>query len=273
MTTGATTNRTLAAKPVEKVWGRTDLPAPFTAPAGKRIGEIWFEPPPEVPELLVKHLFTSEKLSVQVHPSDADAPEGCRGKDECWLVTHAEPGARLAVGFAHPVSANEMRSAALDGSIEGLLAWHEVTAGDFVYLPAGTVHAIGAGISLIEVQQNSDVTYRLYDYGRPRELHLDEAIAVAEGKSHPRQLRRHIPDTGNVTLVEGPHFRLDRFDRSPDAETRARYGERPVLVLALEGAVPGGGMILEPGACGVVQCLDDLRLDSGTRVLVAQSST
>ncbi len=266
-------NRTLEAKAVEKVWGCTDLPAPFAAPAGKRIGEIWFEPPPEIPDLLVKHLFTSEKLSVQVHPSDADAPKGCRGKDECWLVTHAEPGARLAVGFARQVSACEMRASALDGSIEELLAWHEVGTGDFIYLPAGTVHAIGAGISLIEVQQNSDVTYRLYDYGRPRELHLDEAIAVAEGKAHPQRLRMHLPDSGNVTLVEGPHFRLDRFDGPPDAETRARYGERPVLVLALDSPVPVGDIVLERGACGVVQCLDKVRLESGMRVIVAQSST
>lgn len=265
-------NRTLAAKPVEKVWGCTDLPAPFAAPAGKRIGEIWFEPPPEIPDLLVKHLFTSEKLSVQVHPSDADAPKGCRGKDECWLVIHTEPGARLAVGFAQQVSASEMRASALNGSIEDLLVWHEVGAGDFIYLPAGTVHAIGAGISLIEVQQNSDVTYRLYDYGRPRELHLDQAIAVADGEAHPAQLRRHVPVSGNVALVEGPHFRLDRLDGPPDPETRARYDEGPVLVLALDCTVPGENIVIEPGTCGVVQRLADLHLESGMRVLVAQST-
>ena len=166
-------SRSLPTRAVAKPWGRDSLPAPFAAPAGERIGEIWFEPPPEMPELLVKYLFTSENLSVQVHPADAEAPPGHRGKDECWLIVRADPGARLAVGFKTPIERETMRAAALDGSIEALLDWREVQSGDFLYLPAGTVHAIGAGLSLIEVQQNSDITYRLYDYGRPRELHLD----------------------------------------------------------------------------------------------------
>jgi mannose-6-phosphate isomerase len=175
----------LAIRTVEKPWGREALPAPFVAPEGQRIGEIWFQPPPELPQLLVKYIFTSEKLSVQVHPDDDQARaagHGRNGKEECWLVIDAEPGATLGVGFREPLGRAAMRAAALDGSIEELLAWHPVAAGDFFYIPAGTVHAIGAGVSLIEVQQNADITYRLYDYGRPRELHLDAGVAVARAQ-------------------------------------------------------------------------------------------
>ena len=114
----------LETKTVEKPWGKDILPAPFKAPAGKRIGEIWFEPPPGLPQLLVKYIFTSEKLSVQVHPSDTQteaAGLGRQGKEECWLVIDAEPGAKLGVGFAAPVDAETMRAAALDGSIEELV--------------------------------------------------------------------------------------------------------------------------------------------------------
>ena len=262
-------SRPLPTKSVEKPWGQDSLPAPFTAPRGKRIGEIWFEPPAELPELLVKYLFTSEALSVQVHPSDAQAPAGSRGKEECWLVLSAEPGAKLAVGFQDEVSPEQMRAAALDGSIEGLLQWHSVAPGDFIYLSAGTVHAIGAGLSLIEVQQNSDITYRLYDYGRPRELHLDEGIAVAKGGPHDPALRRHVPDRGDVSLVDGPHFRLDRVDGAPDAATRTRYGGGPLLVIPVDAPVTLAGKSLAPGSCGLADDIAAIEFGTG-RTLIAQ---
>lgn len=262
-------SRALETKSVEKVWGRDTLPPPFSAPDGKRIGEIWFEPPPELPELLVKYLFTSEALSVQLHPSDAQAPAGGRGKEECWLVLTAEPGARLAVGFTREVSPEEMRAAALDGSIEQLLAWHKVAPGDFIYLDAGTVHAIGAGLSLIEVQQNSDVTYRLYDYGRPRELHLEEGVAIAHGFPQPAHLRRHVPDRGEISLVDGPHFRLDRLDGAPSDGVRARYADGPLLVIPVDAPVSLAGETLSAGGCGLAASLADVRFADG-RALVAQ---
>src|SRR5690606_21069723 len=129
-------------------------------------------PPPELDQLLVKYIFTSEKLSVQVHPSDAQAAlgePGDRGKEECWLVLDAEPGAQLGLGLTRNLAQDELRAAALDGSIEDMLGWRSVSPGDFFRILPGTVHAIGPGLSLVEVQQNSDTTYRLYDYGRPRE--------------------------------------------------------------------------------------------------------
>lgn len=174
--------RRLRARPVERVWGRRALPAGFPRPPGDEpIGEIWFEPPDDA-ELLVKYLFTSERLSIQVHPDDAAARASGfeRGKDEAWYVIDAEPGAAIGLGLTREVSREELRRAALDGSIENLLDWRPVTPGDLLYSPAGTIHAIGGGIALIEVQQNADITYRLYDYGRPRELHLDEGLTVAK---------------------------------------------------------------------------------------------
>ena len=162
----------LPVRLVEKPWGRDRLPAPFVAPEGKRIGEIWFEPAAALDDLLVKYLFASENLSVQVHPDDTQALAAVgrsEGKEECWLITACEPGARIGIGFKEPLESEALRSAALDGSIEARMAWFDVVPGDFFYIPANTVHAIGAGCSLIEIQQNSDITYRLYDYGRPRE--------------------------------------------------------------------------------------------------------
>lgn len=259
----------LPVRMVAKPWGRDSLPPPFVAPAGERIGEIWFEPPPALPQLLVKYIFTSEALSVQVHPSDVQAPG--EGKEECWLVIAAEPGARLGIGFTGALDAETLRAAALDGSIEQRLRWYPVAAGDFFYIPANTVHAIGAGVSLIEVQQNSDTTYRLYDYGRPRELHLDQAVAVSRGEPYAESLHRRVPAGGSETLVEGPLFRLDRLDGAPDSGVLRRYGDAPVLVIPTAGWAELEGETVHPGACALAPGLDRVAI-SGT-VLVAQPCT
>ena len=265
-----TVSKALAARPVAKVWGRDRLPSPFDGYNGERIGEIWFEPPPELPELLVKYIFTSESLSVQVHPADADAPKGNRGKDECWLILAADPGARLAVGFRELVSEDTMRAAALDGTIGDLLNWHVVEAGDFFYLPAGTVHAIGAGISLIEIQQNSDITYRLYDYGRPRQLHLDEGIAVANGDVHDAACHSRVPRQGSRHLVDGPRFRLDLIEGPPKEATLRHFARRPVLLAPLDGQVTIASLQIEPGGCGLVADLSEVACGKTARYLVAQ---
>jgi mannose-6-phosphate isomerase len=162
---------------LEKVWGSSDL-LPWYPVSDKKIGEVWFEA--DLP-LLVKFVFTSARLSVQVHPNDdfAQARENSRGKTEMWYVMRAEPGARIAIGFRESLSPERLRESALSGEIDRLLNWMEVQAGDAFFIPAGTVHAIGGGLALCEIQQYSDITYRLYDYGRPRELHLEKAIQVA----------------------------------------------------------------------------------------------
>lgn len=255
---------------VEKIWGRKELPAPFTNNGEAPVGEIWFDPPAELPDLLVKYLFTSEKLSVQVHPGDAEAPEGMRGKEECWLILAAEPGARLAIGLAAPVTQEALRRAALDGSIEQLLIWHEVTAGDFFYLPAGTIHAIGPGISLIEVQQNSDITYRLYDYGRPRELHLDNALKVARRNSYAKRSRDGGQPWDERVLHEGQHFRLDRIDGAPGTQTMARYVGR-LLLIPVEGDYSVAGEPVPAGSCALVEDVTAIACTKG-KALITQPS-
>lgn len=171
---------------VAKPWGQENLPESLGV--GKdRIGEIWYDLPIEPLPLLIKWLFTSEKLSVQVHPDDAQAralglPSG---KEECWFVTDAQPGSVLGIGTTRNLDAAELRNAAMSGEIEALMDWNPVKAGDWFHIAPGTIHAIGAGVTLVECQQNADVTYRLYDYGRPRELHLDEAVSVSVARAYP----------------------------------------------------------------------------------------
>jgi len=258
----------LPIRSIAKPWGRISLPAPFSAPAGEAIGEIWFEPPAVLDRLLVKYIFTSEALSVQVHPADAQLAG--QGKEECWLVIAAEPDAKLGIGFTSPVKPEQIRTAALDGSLADLLAWHPVKAGDFFYIPAGTVHAIGAGISLIEVQQNSDVTYRLYDYGRSRALHLDQGLAVALGTPYPAACHSVLPDSGEQTLVDGPLFRLDRLDGPISPALAARYGQAAALVIPRSTGVTVSGEALAVGECGLVLDLADLVLVPGAQALITQ---
>jgi len=190
----------------EKVWGSTRL-EPLFPNSDKKIGEVWFEGVDDLP-VLIKLLFTTEKLSVQVHPDDAYARlhHNSRGKTEMWHVLHAEPGAQIAAGFRETITPEKLRAASLSGEIENLLQWFDAAAGDTFFIPAGTVHAIGAGLTLCEIQQHSDVTYRLYDYGRPRELHLDQAVQVSQ--RGPYMARRHIQ--GEV-LVTCPYFTTSRF--------------------------------------------------------------
>lgn len=228
---------------VEKPWGRTTLPRIFNPPPGKRIGEVWFDDGGDLP-LLAKYIFTSERLSIQVHPNDEQARERGlpHGKNECWYILEAEPGATLGLGLKHELSADELRAAALDGSIENLINWRPVRAGDFYLVPAGTVHAIGAGIALLEIQQNADVTYRLYDYGRPRELHLDDAIAVANLAPYDDSLaQRWFADEERV-LVNGPHFTLAHTKRDT-------LSDRERWIIPLEGAVRSGEDTAVAGEC------------------------
>lgn len=245
---------------VEKPWGRTRLPAIFDPPERKRIGEVWFTGGKDEP-LLVKYLFTSERLSVQVHPDDRQArARGLKqGKSECWYILDADPDATLALGLKRSVSGDELRSAALDGSIEQLMDWRPVKAGDFFMVPPGTIHAIGGGISLLEFQKNSDVTYRLYDYGRPRELHLDDAVAVALAEPYPEALAQHLSGDEQRTLVNGPdfvlaHSRHDMFD------------DRERWVIPIDGRASTDRDIAAPGDCLLVAAGE--RVESNGRMLI-----
>jgi mannose-6-phosphate isomerase len=243
---------------VEKPWGRTTLPPPFPS-TGERIGEVWFTSPEPLP-LLVKYIFTSERLSIQVHPNDAQARARgeANGKTECWYILDAKPGATLGLGLTRSVDQDELRGAALDGSIEELIDWRPVAAGDFLFVPAGTVHAIGAGISLLEFQQNEGETYRLYDYGRPRELHLDQGMAVAHLEPYPPQLRQSVDPSRTATLIEGDHFRLAHVSASEPAPDI--YAEARRWVMPLDGEATAAGEAASAGECLLVEAGTSLTL-------------
>ena len=232
---------------IEKPWGRTQLPPSFEAPSGRKTGEVWFVDGAELP-LLAKYIFTSERLSIQVHPNDeqARARGFKRGKNECWYIVDAEPEATLGLGMKRQLSRDELREAALDGSIESLIDWRPIVPGDFFFVPAGTIHAIGAGITLLEFQQNSDVTYRLYDYGRARELHLDDAVAIARLERYPDALASNISPDEQRKVVDGPAFVLvhARSDM---------LGDRRRWVMPLEGKVQFGGDVAAAGECLLLQ--------------------
>jgi mannose-6-phosphate isomerase len=198
---------------------------------------------------------------------------GRQGKEECWLVLDAEPGATLGVGFRESIDVATLRAGALDGSIEDMLVWHPVRAGDFFYIPANTVHAIGAGVSILEVQQNSDITYRLYDYGRPRPLHLDDAVAVARAEVHAASLRKWFgAATPTANMVEGPYFRIDMITGVLPPEVITRYAGNPVLLLPLVGALQCGERSLQVGQCAALQRVsEDFRI-TGEKYMILQSS-
>ncbi|WP_298024023.1 class I mannose-6-phosphate isomerase [uncultured Parasphingopyxis sp.] len=265
----------LATRTVEKVWGRYKLGLGFgDAPeGGEPVGEIWFEGGEGVPDtLLVKYLFTSEKLSVQCHPDDATAQaRGHRsGKEECWLILDTEPGATIGIGLKERVSPEELRAAALDGSVENMLDWKQVAPGDIFYLQAGTIHAIGAGVTLLEVQQNVDLTYRLYDYGRPRELHLDEAMGVAEPAPWAAPDCPGAPEPGREILAAGRKFVLERWNGAVSG-TLAPVPGRPLWLILRDGTTLLGGERLTPGEVWV--CDESAPLAHDGDMLVAYAGS
>jgi len=244
----------------ERVWGVTKLEPWFPNPQEK-IGEVWFENSGELP-LLVKFVFTSAKLSVQVHPDDAyaRARHNCLGKTEMWHVLAAEPGAKIAAGFREPVTKERIRESALSGEIENLLEWHDASAGDTFFIPAGTVHAIGPGLVLCEIQQNSDITYRLYDYGRPRELHLDDALKVIRGDRHDARVSPTTP-----VLVECDHFHVSQTYIAGE-EGHTSYA--PTYYIVTQGAGAIAGM---PTKAGDVWMVDETVELHGPMTLVIAS--
>lgn len=266
----------LITKRVEKPWGRRDLGPLFgdVPAAGAPVGEIWFETPGgRDPELLVKYLFTSEKLSIQVHPDDAAAQARGypRGKDEAWVVLAAEPHASIAIGTLEVMSRDELREAALDGSIEEKMFWKAVKPGDVFYSAAGTVHAIGPGLMLVEVQQNVDCTYRLYDYGRPRELHLDDGIAVSNPVPYVAPHIPYVAAAGRMILAEGPAFVLERWAIA--GHGRLASDGRPLWLVPLAGGGTIDGAPLEAGGVWLVEGDAQLDLDSGSDLLIAYPGT
>jgi len=253
----------------ERVWGKSDL-RPWYESTGTdaAVGEAWLTGPACLVEtgvfagrtladisaeiggefpLLVKILFPNEKLSVQVHPDDAQAQAAgeARGKTECWYVLEAEPGAAVSLGLKAGAGAAEVAASVADGTMEELLEQVPVSVGDMIFVDAGTVHAIGPGVVLLETQQTSDITYRLYDYGRPRELHLERGLAVIKAKTGAGKVKPRAMN-GFVRLIEQKYFTVDRFD-VPFGETVIDI-DGPTCLVGLSG---NGTVRNDSGAAGL----------------------
>ena len=213
--------------------------------------------------LLIKLLFPDAKLSVQVHPNDEEAQaRGLgRGKTECWYVLQAEPGATVACGLKPGVTVEQMRGAIADGSMEDLLQQIPVVKGDMVFVDAGTVHAIGPGMTLLEIQQTSDTTYRLYDYGRPRELHVEHGLAVSKadtraGKVAPNVIAVGATGVQGTRLIAEQYFTVDSFTlKAGDAVLLDDAAGKPHCITALYGdaeVASGDALVMLPAGSSVV---------------------
>lgn len=253
---------------VRKPWGSTDLlPWSGIVDAGFAIGELWFERTgsnASNPALLLKLLFTNQPLSIQVHPDDAFAHSIglANGKTEAWYILSAAPGARVAIGLKRELSAAQLRLSIENGSISQLVQWRPVAAGEVIFVPAGTIHAIGAGLVLAEIQQRSDSTFRLFDFGRPRELHVDNAVAVAHAQPFERPSTPKRLTDARTLLVANPHFVLERIDLARNS-TWKLCAERETWLLVLDGHAKVGLINAFVGEAVFVEA-DRARIDVGS---------
>jgi mannose-6-phosphate isomerase len=241
-----------SVRPMPKPWGVRDLqPWSRIDGGGDAVGELWFDRADSdapTPALLLKLLFTSAPLSIQVHPDDtfARAMGMPNGKSEAWYIISAEPGAQIGAGLNRPVTPQQLRASIANGSIVDLVQWRPVAQGDVIFIPAGTIHAIGAGIVLAEIQQRSDTTFRLFDYGRERELDIDNGVAVA----NVFPLRPPRPPVSltleRTVLVANQHFVLERLDL-PAGSSWALLANSETWVLALDGHAAIGLAALSVG--------------------------
>jgi mannose-6-phosphate isomerase len=230
-----------SVRAMHKPWGVSDLqPWSDIDGTGDAVGELWFERADgenaPVPALLLKLLFTSGPLSIQVHPDDtfARAMGMPNGKSEAWYIIAAEPDAQIGIGLKRRVTPQELRASIANGSIVDLVQWRPVAKGDVIFIPAGTIHALGAGIVLAEIQQRSDTTFRLFDYDRARELHIDNGVAVANAwPLRPPADPIRLTDERTV-LVASRHFVLERVELQ-GAASWALLAEPETWILVLDG--------------------------------------
>jgi len=213
------------------------------------IGEIWFDTPDSSASTLrLKLLFANEPLSVQVHPTDEIA-RGMGlpgGKTEAWYVVAAQPGARVGVGLTQNLTREQLFHALRDGSIADLLLWRAVMTGDSYLVPAGTVHAIGAGLVVAEIQQRADVTFRIFDHGRGRELHLDQAMAAAHAAPSPGAFEHFRLSDARRLLATCPEFTFERIDL-PASSTWALEAPCETWTLGLSGSARVNGWTISTG--------------------------
>ena len=245
--------------PIGEVWLTGDMCLVATGPhAGKRLDALFVEAPEvllgagapkEGSPLLIKVLFAKEKLSVQVHPDDKMAQKygDPRGKTECWYALAAEPGALVAVGLKPGVSHAQVEEGIHAGTLEADLRLLPVEAGDLIFVDAGTVHAIWPGSVLLETQQNCDLTYRMFDYGRPRELHIAKSLEATKletraGKVAPTEI------ADRTVLIDVDYFRVERIHKCGGRTSESLVSaDRPAPALAYLFAAAGSGRIAGPG--------------------------
>ena len=221
--------------------------------------------------LLLKFLFPHDKLSVQVHPDDACAQRAGQpwGKTECWYVLHAEKGAQVALGLKPGATRQQLEQAIRETRAEELLNWIDIHAGEMIYVAGGTVHAIAPGSILVETQQSSDTTYRLYDYGRPRSLHLEQGLEAVKEKTGSGKVRNASANGWQrQELIAAPFFVVEKFAlREPREFSTLEEGRHLVDILV---AVNGCGVVetgtttpatFAPGEAVVVPaCTGDFRV-------------
>ncbi len=237
---------------VHKPWGSNDLrPWSKVSHGSSAVGEIWFERPdgssPD-PALLLKLLFTSAPLSIQVHPDDAFAEKAGlpNGKTEAWHILSAKPGAKVAVGLKRKLTAAQLRAAISDGSIVQHIQWRKAEEGETVFVPAGTIHAIGSGLVIAEIQQRSDTTYRLFDYGRDREIHVDKAVEVSSpGPLEIQPAARRLSDN-RTQLASSPYFSVERIVL-PARSIWEVHAELETWLLVLEGQAKVASKSMQQG--------------------------
>jgi mannose-6-phosphate isomerase len=266
---------------VSRVWGYQDLHPWYdrVAEPGKPIGEVWltgdecvvdsgphagqtlgglFERLPQALQgasapgtgspLLLKVIFAREKLSVQVHPDDKMAQKygQPRGKTECWYALSADPGAEVAAGLKPGVTLEKIKEGIHAGTLEESLNLVPVATGDMILVDAGTVHAIWPGSILLETQQNSDITYRMYDYGRPRELHIEKSLEAVRLATHSGKVASK-PLKDRTILVDAEYFRVERLPVAGTRSSSSLAGEgEPVAGLSYLFAAAGTGRIAGP---------------------------
>jgi len=221
-------------------------------------------PDPQRFPLLAKFLFPAEKLSVQVHPDDETARNFGEpwGKTECWYVAHARPGSQVALGLKPGVTRAQFEQAIDEERAEELLNWIDIYQGEMIYVAGGTVHTLGPGSVLIETQQQSDTTYRLYDYGRPRPLHLERGLAsvkeqVASGKViRPAPVAIHGGKSRHSSMISAPYFSVDLYELKEPLEfsTTGDASKASVQILV---AVEGCGIVETEGCAPVTLAKGD----------------
>lgn len=249
---------------IPKPWGRTDLrPWSVLTRGGAAIGEIRFDRPVATaarPSLLLKLIFTDAPLSIQVHPDDeaARAIGQPHGKSEAWYVLDATPQARIGLGLRRRVAAAELRAAVEAATIADLIDWRPVAAGDVFAVPGGTIHAIGAGLIVAEVQQNNDTTWRLFDHGRGRALDIEAGLAVADAGPMADATASVQLGEGRTLLPGVAAFTVEKLELPPRAARHLR-AERETWLLVIGGelslaqrpARPGDAIFLEADAVGI----------------------